>query len=140
MNETRKALTGGCLCGAVRYEATGEPDNAGHCYCGDCRKASGSGFIPFMSYRTNAVRLSGKTLQFISKSARGGDSVRNSCPVCGGLVLGGDVEKGDSLTIYAGSLDDASAFRPRIAIFIRDRPDWAPIPPGLTPFETLPTP
>ena len=43
-------VTGGCLCGALRYEATGEPTMAGHCYCADCRKASGSGFIPFMGY------------------------------------------------------------------------------------------
>ena len=42
--------TGGCLCGQLRYEARGEPNFAGHCYCADCRKASGSGFIPFMGF------------------------------------------------------------------------------------------
>ena len=46
MSET--VYSGGCLCGAVRYEAQGEPLYAGHCYCEDCRKASGGGFIPFM--------------------------------------------------------------------------------------------
>jgi hypothetical protein len=129
---------GGCLCGAVRYEAEGEPEFAGHCYCADCRKASGSGFIPFMGFPSSAVRFSGQTRQFISKAANGRDAVRNSCPVCGGLVFGGEVGKACSHTIYAGSLDDPSSFRPRIAIFTRNRPEWAVIPPGLTVFDTVP--
>jgi len=139
MNDSTTQQTGGCLCGAVRYVADGDPLYMGHCYCRDCRKASGSGFIPFMSYRAEAVRFSGQTLTFTSKSSRGGDSVRNSCPVCGGLVFGGVVGKDDSFTIYAGSLDDASRFHPQIAIFARDRPDWAIIPPGLTVFDTMPS-
>jgi hypothetical protein len=130
--------TGGCLCGAVRYEAEGEPTLSGHCYCADCRKASGSGFIPFMGFPSSAVRFSGQTRQFTSKAANGGDAVRNSCPVCGGLVFGGEVGKDDSHTIYAGSLDDPSAFRPSTAIFTRNRPAWAVIPPGLTLFDTAP--
>ncbi|HEY4406676.1 MAG TPA: GFA family protein [Xanthobacteraceae bacterium] len=130
--------TGGCLCGAVRYEAEGEPTLSGHCYCADCRKASGSGFIPFMGFRSSAVRFRGETRQFSSKAANGGNAVRNSCPVCGGLVFGGEVGKDDSHTIYAGSLDDPSSFRPSIAIFTRNRPAWAVIPPGLKLFETVP--
>jgi hypothetical protein len=130
--------TGGCLCGAVRYEAEGEPVQTGHCYCADCRKASGSGFIPFMGFPSSAVHFSGRTRQFTSKAANGGNAVRNSCAVCGGLVFGGEVGKDDSHTIYAGSLDDPSSFRPRIAIFTRNRPAWAVIPPGLTVFDTAP--
>jgi len=137
MSETTKH-TGGCLCGAVRYEAEGEPAMAGYCYCKDCQKASGSGFIPFMGFPASAIRFTGKTLQFVSKSARGTDAVRNSCPLCGGLVFGGIVGQDESHTIYAGSLDDASAFRPKIAIFTRDRPDWSPLPPGIKAFDTMP--
>ena len=133
-----KRTTGGCLCGALRYEAAGEPLFAGHCYCEDCRKASGSGFIPFMSYHAGAVRITGEGRAFTSKSSRGSDAVRNSCPVCGGLVFGGIVGKDTSHTIYAGSLDDASAFKPKIAIFTRHRPDWAPLPPGIKAFDTMP--
>ena len=57
-----KIHTGGCLCGALRYEARGEPDMAGHCYCADCRKASGSGFIPFMNFSASALTISGRDL------------------------------------------------------------------------------
>jgi hypothetical protein len=93
MSEQGKRYTGGCLCGALRYEAEGEPKLAGYCYCADCRKASGSGFIPFMNFPKSAVRFGGKTLTFTSKAANGGDAVRNSCPVCGGLVFGGGIGK-----------------------------------------------
>lgn len=132
------AYTGGCLCGALRYEARGEPLNSGHCYCADCRKVSGSGFVPFMGFRASAVRFSGQSRIFSSKAANGGDAVRNFCPVCGSLVFGGIVGQDSEHTIYAGSLDDPSAFRPRIAIFTRGRPDWAVIPEGLVIYERMP--
>lgn len=134
MSET---ITGGCLCGALRYEATAEPTFAGFCYCGDCRKASGGGSIGFMGFPASAVRFSGPTRQFTSKALRG-EATRNFCPTCGGLVFGGVVGESDSHTIYAGSLDDPSRFRPTMAIFNRDRPAWAPMPPDLTVFETMP--
>ena len=79
-----------------------------------------------------------ETLQFRSKAASGGDAVRNFCPTCGGLVFGGEVGKDTSHTIYAGSLDDPSLFHPKIAIFTRNRPDWAIIPPDLRVFDTMP--
>jgi hypothetical protein len=138
MSNSERRYTGGCLCGALRYEATGEPLSAGNCYCGDCRKASGSGFIPFMGFPSSAVRFDGQSRQFTSKSAKGTDAVRNSCPVCGSLVFGGMVGQDQQFTIYAGSLDDPSSFRPTIAIFTRNRPVWALVPPDLTMFETMP--
>ena len=138
-NEGARRYTGGCLCGALRYEAQGEPAYAGHCYCEDCRKASGSGFIPFMGFAASAVRFTGRSQTYTCKSASGGDAVRNSCPTCGGLVFGGVVGQDEMHTIYAGSLDDPSVFRPAIAIFTRNRPAWALVPPELTTFEAMPS-
>ena len=138
MNQARTRIAGGCLCGALRYEAVGEPDYMGHCYCADCRKASGGGFIPFMSFPAAALRFSGEARQFRSRSFRGTESVRNFCPTCGGLVFGGVVGQDTSHTIYAGSLDDAALFHPQMAIFNRDRPEWAPLPAGVAVFETMP--
>jgi hypothetical protein len=130
--------TGGCLCGQVRYEARGEPDFAGYCFCADCRKASGSGFVPFMGFPASALRIMGETRLSRAKSIRGSEAVRNHCAVCGGLVFGGIVGTDVSHTIYAGSLDDPSSFHPQVAIFARDRPAWVLLPPGLTVFETMP--
>jgi hypothetical protein len=135
---SNKTITGGCLCGALRYEARGEPQFAGYCFCRDCRKASGSGFIPFVSFSSDALTFTGTTTQSVVRSFRGSDAVRNSCPHCGGLVFGGIVGKDTSHTIYGGSLDDPSFFKPSIAIFNRDRPAWVPLPPGVKVFETMP--
>jgi hypothetical protein len=135
MSETGKRYRGGCLCGALRYEAEGEPSFMGHCYCEDCRKASGSGFVPDMGFAAGALRFSGPSRRFTSKAVHGGDAVRNFCAVCGGLVFGGTLGQDDLHTIYAGSLDDPSVFHPTVAIFTRNRPAWAVIPPGLETYE-----
>ncbi|HEV2442996.1 MAG TPA: GFA family protein [Steroidobacteraceae bacterium] len=133
-----RTYTGGCLCGYVRYEARGEPLSQGYCFCADCRKASGSGFIPFLMFPASSVRFAGETRHSIAKSVRGSDAVRNHCAICGGLVFGGIVGKVSNHSIYGGSLDDPSLFRPTIAIFARDKPDWVLMPPGLEVFATLP--
>jgi hypothetical protein len=138
MSKTGERFSGGCLCGALRYEAEGVPDYMGHCYCEDCRKASGSGFIPFIGFMGSAVRFHGQSLKFKSKAANGREATRNSCPVCGSLVFGGDIDKDTSFTIYAGTLDDPSLFHPTIAIFTRGRPEWAVIPLGLKIFDRTP--
>jgi len=135
MSQSTEVRTGGCLCGQIRYEARGEPLNQGHCYREDCRKSSGSGFIPFMGYAASAVTFSGETRRHACKAANGNDAVRNFCPACGGLVFGGIVGVHEQDTIYAGSLDDPSTFQPAIAIFTRGAPAWAVIPPQLTVFE-----
>ena len=135
---TETVYIGGCLCGAVRYEARGEPQNQGYCCCRDCRKASGSGFIPFLSFSASSVRFQGATKLSFSKSIRGTEAVRNRCASCGALVFGGIVGEHTDHTIYAGSLDNPTLFHPTIAIFLRDKPDWVLIPEGLARFETLP--
>jgi len=130
--------TGGCLCGAVRYEAEGEPLFAAICYCRDCQRASGSAFVPFMGFAAKNVRFSGQTRVMVSRAANGGDAHRNFCPTCGSLLFGGIVGVHDQHTIYAGSLDDTAAFEPQFAIFNKSRPAWAPLPEGLRTFEAMP--
>jgi hypothetical protein len=135
MSDDTTTYTGGCLCGALRYEAVGEPRFAGHCYCADCRKASGSGFVPFMGFASGDLRITGQTQKFATKAASGADAIRNSCPVCGSLVFGGEPGKAKVHTIYAGTLDEPSLFRPTVAVFTGGRPAWAAIPAGLTVYE-----
>ena len=129
---------GGCRCGQLRYRASAPPRFAGLCFCSDCRKSSGSGFIPFMGFAASDVAFRGVTRQVRCPAFKGGEAVRNLCAECGSLVFGGIVGTDESHTIYAGSLDDPSLFKPEVAIFVRDRPDWAILPPGLTCFETMP--
>jgi len=132
--------SGGCLCGALRYKAVAEPIYTGLCYCADCRKASGSAFIPFMGFRAADLVITGKTRQSHAPSFSDGIATRNHCAQCGSLVFGGIHGQTDEHTIYAGSLDDPSRFVPKIALFVRDRPAWAEIKIGLTEYQTMPHP
>jgi hypothetical protein len=91
-----------------------------------------------MGFAASALRFTGASRPFISKAIHGGDATRNFCTVCNSLVFGGVVGESDSFTIYAGSLDDKSCFQPTIAIFVRNRPQWTILPPGLTVFDTMP--
>lgn len=131
-------FSGGCLCGALRYEAVGAPLYQGCCYCQDCRKASGAGFIPYMGFAASQVAFTGEARQFVTRAASGGPSIRNFCPRCGSLVFGGAVGEDDQHTLYAGTLDDPTLFHPTAAIFVGHRPHWAPLPAGVTAFERLP--
>ena len=54
-------------------------------------------------------------------------------------AVGGEIGKSNSYTLYAGSLDDPSAFHPTIAILAAGRPDWAIIPPGFKVFDRMPS-
>jgi hypothetical protein len=131
-------ITGGCLCGAVRYKISGKPRFSGLCYCVDCRKASGSAFVPFMGFKSSAFQLTGETRQHRGKSASGGEAVRNFCPSCGSLLFGGIYGTDDQHTVYAGSLDDITVFGPNISLFTKDRPDWARLEAKVKEFEQMP--
>jgi hypothetical protein len=127
-----RRFIGGCLCGALRYEAMDEPMSMGHCYCSDCQKASGSGFIPFLVFAGNAISFTGSSRSFVSTAANGSKTTRNFCPTCCSLVFGGERGQGDSFTVYAGTLDDPSVFTPAMAIFGSNRPHWVPLPATIT--------
>ncbi len=131
-------ITGGCLCGQLRYEASAEPLRQGLCCCADCRKASGSGFIPFMGFAAGALKFKGRVAMHEMRHLDGRVAERNFCPQCGGLVFGGKIGNTRGYTIYAGSLDDPSQFKPQMAIFARDKPEWVVIPAGLVMFDEMP--
>jgi hypothetical protein len=136
MSETQ--ITGGCLCGQVRYRTRAAPQYAGECYCRDCQRASGSAFVPFMGFAASDVSITGETRIVETPAFHGGTAVRNFCPTCGSLVFGGIVGVDEQHTIYAGTLDDTAHFHPTMVIFNRDRPAWAPLPEGVAVFETMP--
>jgi hypothetical protein len=137
MAET-KPYTGGCQCGALRYEARDEPVFAGLCYCEDCRRTTGSIGSPFMAFRSADLTLTGATAQAYCTALRGTKTTRNFCARCHALVFGGEDGIDEILNIYAGTLDEPSRFIPRVAIMTRGKPDWALIPEGLRVFERMP--
>ena len=53
-------FTGGCMCGAVRYECADDPIAMGNCHCRDCQRATGSAFAAAVLVPVSAVRISGE--------------------------------------------------------------------------------
>ena len=131
-------MTGGCLCGAVRYEASGEPVFAGHCHCRDCQRATGAGHASYMGITRSQVKVTGETRMFSVIADSGLSANRQFCPVCGSQIFASDEATPDVLTIFAGTLDDTSQFSPRVAIYVRSRPHWDRLAGGLPEFEAAP--
>ena len=131
-------VTGGCLCGAVRYVAQGEPRFAGYCFCNDCRRQSGSGYIGFMGYDPAAITITGAVLTHSHKLSDGRVADRNHCAACWSLVFGGIIGEAHNHTIYAGSLDDPTRFKPTIGINAREKAPWVVVPDGIAVFDRMP--
>lgn len=131
-------LTGGCLCGALRYEATGPVLYSGLCHCLDCQKSTGSAFAAYMGVNSKDFVLTGPYQSYDHVLSDGRVSRRNFCPTCGSTVFGGYPTTGTP-TLYAGTLDDSSRFIPNNQIYTCVRRVWAHVPPGTLPeFEQMP--
>src|SRR5262249_61699098 len=98
-------------------------------FCVACLKPSGSRSIPFIDEASDAVKITGTVITHTLKHEDGREAVRNACAVCGGLVYGGEVGNPNGHTIYAGSLDDPSLFKPSIGVFTTHKPDRGGLPP-----------
>src|SRR5688572_25172547 len=101
--------TGGCACGAVRYEATGEPRRIAVCHCKDCQRRTGSAFGVACYFPRASVRLlGGETRTFERRSDAGRRVTLRFCERCGTTVLWDIEVVPDLVGIAAGTLDDTS--------------------------------
>jgi hypothetical protein len=133
-----KKIIGGCLCGALRYEADAAPVFMGYCCCDDCQKASGSGFIPFIGFPPGALKVSGAYTMYQMALSDGRASERFSRTKCSSLVFGGEPNNPNGNTVYAGTLDDTSLFKPTMAINTKFKPAWVALPDDLVLFDGMP--
>lgn len=118
-------LTGGCLCGAVRYESTGEIARRFLCHCQDCKRASGSAFHFGLTVPRSGFRLlQGELKDYVSTGESGRRVVRRFCPVCGTGVLNELELRPDYVVIRAGTLDDPSLAAPAYEVFARSKAAW----------------
>ena len=131
-------VTGGCLCGAVRYQAAGSPLFAVFCHCRDCQRASGTGHVPVMGMSKSSFTVQGETKSYAVRGTSGLRSIRHFCPTCGSLLFGTPEVAADAVTIYVGTLGDPSVFQPTAVMFKRDRHDWDITAGALTEFEMMP--
>ena len=107
-------FTGGCLCGKVRFVASGHPYRVGLCHCLDCRKHHGALFHASAIFPEDAVVIEGETREY---------QERHFCPLCGSSVFS---RSGDETEINLGSLDETDQFVPSYELFTSRRESWLP--------------
>lgn len=133
------AIEGGCLCTAVRYSAVA-PNGGGHCYCVDCRKASGTSHCSHMIVPEDGFSVSGE-VRFFDKPSDAGNTVsRGFCPSCGSAVYSTNSAMPGMLFVRASSLDDPELFEPRMTVYASRAPGWTRIDEALPAFAEMPSP
>lgn len=125
------SITGGCLCGAVRYAVSGSFLRAGHCHCSRCRKHSGAAVCTQGRVRREDFRLlAGEEWIRVYRPAPDA-SVKAFCVVCGSSLFGGTWPKGEEVSIRLGSVDGDPGIRPRVHTFVDSRAPWDEIADNL---------
>src|SRR5262245_1334617 len=126
-------LTGGCACGAVRYESTAAPIMMFNCHCRTCQQVSGGAYVPVVLVPSKAFRITkGELRHHLLPSERGGQHKRGFCGDCGSRITGGEfTEPGEWLAVTASSLDDPSGFRPSFHIFASSAQPWDVLDPEI---------
>ena len=132
-------MTGGCHCGAVRYEITGSIDRFSLCHCDDCRRIGGSAFgaalvLPAAHFRI----LQGEDALIRYESSPG--KFRCFCGTCGCHLFSKAAHRPGMIFVRAGSLDDDPPLRPQHHFWVSAKAPWHDIcdtipqhPAGLPP-------
>ncbi|MCB9958731.1 MAG: GFA family protein [Rhodospirillaceae bacterium] len=107
-------VTGGCLCGNVRFVATGRPYRVGICHCLDCRKHHGALFHASAVFPEDAVAMDGDVRDYQG---------RYFCPRCGSSVFS---RSADEIEVHLGSLDAPDQLTPTYELWTIRRESWLP--------------
>lgn len=124
--------TGGCLCGACRYEFTEEPLYAGFCHCNMCKRGTGGGFAVLVQARKSSLKwIADKPCVYRSSAI----ATRGFCQTCGSpLFLQYDDD--DLIRLTSGSLDRPADILPSGHYGVESKLVWADIGRGLPEEET----
>jgi len=114
-------LTGGCGCGAIRYEATAAPLDPGYCHCETCRRASGAPVLAYASVPMADFRITRGELRIWRSSSFG---QRGFCEACGTQLTMQVDDEPETIDFTLASLDDPSAVVPRFHIWTRSQISW----------------
>ncbi len=126
-------ITGGCHCGAIRYESQGEPLTHTLCHCTDCRRSAGAPMVGWTMFPLDAVNVTKGTPKVYESSKYGR---RHFCAGCGtGLFYtNADILPG-IMGIQSGTFDDPDAVPARMHIQIAERIGWMERAHELPSFE-----
>ncbi|WP_193371150.1 GFA family protein [Pelagibius marinus] len=137
MSKTPEPTTGGCMCGAVRYEAQGRPLGVAYCHCRSCRKQTGAPVVTFVAFEADKVRFLNRERK-IHHSSPG--VKRAFCDHCGTPLSWEGPARTFGATIiefYISTLDDPDGFVPDRHWFHGERLPWFDVADDLPRFHGL---
>ena len=120
-------LSGGCRCGAVRFEARAEPHHVSYCHCADCRKATGSPVAAFVGFMADEVAVEDKSL----KAFDNGPVSRSFCGNCGSPIAYVDERLDGRVYFMLGAMDQPAYFKPTLHAHVREQLPFVHMPDGL---------
>ena len=119
-------LTGGCLCGHVRYEYNGEVGPSSYCHCDDCKRATGGPYTVGVLSDTSKLKILSGTVKGYTATADSGRKVtREFCPECGSPLFTRAEKLPDKVFIKAGSLDEPGVVSPSYETWTQRAVQWA---------------
>jgi hypothetical protein len=120
-------IKGGCLCGAIRYEGTGQPYNITHCHCLDCCRSSGAAFVTWASFRRNEFQFTKGAPRELQWAGR----VRSFCAQCGTPLTFMSGQDADEVDVTVCSFDEPASVTPADHTWVEDRLPWVRLADGL---------
>ncbi len=125
-------LTGGCLCGGIRYRIEHAPIDAAYCHCRQCQRSSGA---PVLAWLTVAGQHFGYTqgTPAIYRSAEHGQ--REFCPDCGTQLVFRRLVNPQTADVTLASLDDPSKVPPQYHIWMQSNISWFATGDALPPYQ-----
>lgn len=128
--------SGQCLCGAIRYQVTGEPRVTALCHCRDCRRSSGAPMVAWAMFPAAALTLTKGQPKTINSS---GTAMRSFCADCGtGLFYRNAVMLPGCVDVQSSTLDDPEVLPPAIQVQVAERLNWMRHGHELPEFERFP--
>jgi hypothetical protein len=125
-------IQGGCLCGAVRYQAAGPARAQVVCHCRSCRVAAGGASVGWVTVPTDGFAFEGEAPTRFASSP---GVERTFCGRCGASLTYAHEGRAGEIDITTVTLDDPEAFAPTKEIFTAERLSWSPPVAGLPQFE-----
>jgi hypothetical protein len=121
-------LTGGCICGGVRFELAQRPSDAGYCHCTRCQKRTGAAASPQARIDAGTFRLlHGEELVKAWRHPEGGFE-KCFCRECGSHLFSRNPDNPTQLSVRLGAFDDDPGVRPSWRAFVAYAAAWEPIP------------
>jgi hypothetical protein len=131
-------ISGGCLCGNIRYKISEQPKIQLLCHCKNCQRQTGSAFSASCLVKRENFDLQGTPKTYANRGDSGADILRNFCPDCGSALYFEVADTPGSVAVNAGTLDDTSWYKPRANFWTDSKQDWVTIDPECRNFAREP--